>query len=248
MPPPALVARLNEQWRNGEPSGELSRAGILVHTFDNTEDDMTAKQSVGKSPQDAEPWRPCSAQAWCGQYHGRLSASIINQAQRVLFTSEFGAGIVLSPGTSLYCSYPVDGGTMQKFCPPGAPTGCAPGCATETGEPNWCDHDEAWSPLTSAQVWSCAFRPDDLEAMLRHHRNSRASQYNEVVVDTSSYETHLPNSLLAFFFLASDRGGGSERKARDAQARFLRRYRGAMTPVVSLDVDAADGNAWRLES
>lgn len=237
LPADALVAQLNDQFANGSPSNDISRAGVLVHTFDNTENDVTAKQSMGLSANEAEPWRPCSSQAWCGQFHGRFSATIINRRQRVIFTSQTSAGIVLSPATAIYCSYPVDGGTMQKFCPEGSPPDCAAGCATPEGQPNWCGHEAAWSGLMSAPVWDCAFRPSDLGGMLQHHLNSRADQYNEVVVDTRNYEANLPEALLAFFFVEQGSGGASEFKARDAHSHFMRKYPHARTALVALDVN-----------
>ena len=241
-----IVAQLNHQWTYGAPSGHLGSAGVLVHIFDNTEDDVSAKQSLGLPMEAATPWLPCSAGAWCGQFHGRLSASLINRRQRELFHSQTEAGVILSSANSIYCSYPVDGGTMNKFCPEGAPLDCAPGCANaETGLPNWCEHDEAWNLRQSAQVWDCAFRPEDLEAMLRHHLDSRASQYNEVVVDTRAYTDNLPASVLAFFFLASGRGGESEQKARAAHTRFRRRYPQTQAALVSLDLHQ-DNGAFRL--
>ena len=210
-----------------------------MHTFDRTEDDVTARASAGLPVQEAAPWLPCDARAWCGQFHDRMSASIINRRQPELFHSQSDAGIIFSPFTSIYCSYPTDGGTMPKVCAANAPPDCVPGCSdATTGQPNWCEHREAWNLLPSAQVWNCAFRPEDLEPMLRHHLGSRAFQYNEVVVDPRSFTDNLPDSLLAFFFLASggSSGGAGEEKAREAHRRFLRRYPQARTALVSLDV------------
>ena len=135
---------------------------------------------------------------------------------------------------------------MTKFCPPSAPPDCAPGCSDADGNPNWCAHEDAWAIDPSSQVWNCAFRPEDLEAMLRHHLDSRAQEYNEVVVDAARWVPFLPDSLLAFFFLVTEYGGEGERKARDAHRRFHERYPGASTPIVSLDVHGAPGQAWRL--
>ena len=249
----ALVATLNEQWIHGEPSNDIRRAGILLHTFDNTEDDVTARMSLGLpgnvATATAEPWLPCNAQAWCGMYHGRFSASIVNHHQNQLFQTHSTAGVILSPSTGIFCSYPVDGGTMEKFCPPDAPPGCAPGCADTEGNPNWCAHDEAWTISVSSQVWSCAFRPTDLEAMLRHHLFSRAHQYNEVVVDTNSYASNLPESLLAIFYLRNGPNGGDSSpgadKARAVHQRFLNKYPQQRTPLVSLDTSVQTG-AFRL--
>lgn len=229
---------LNDWWSVGAPSGDVSKAGVLVHIFDNTENDMSAKQSIGLGAETAEAWLPCDARAWCGGFSGRFSASIINRHQNTIFHSQTTAGIVISPHTGIHCSYPFDGGTMQKLCPPDAPSGCFPGCATELGEANWCAHDDAWFFEASANIWNCAFRPADLEAMLRHHLLHRVGQYNEVVVDTTSYARNLPGSLLAVFFLSQSVGGSgeSEWKARDVHRRFHDRFPDARVPLVRLDV------------
>ena len=236
FPPNEIVSHLNYWWSHGSPSNDLSRAGLLVHMFDNTENDVSAKASLGLNTNDAEPWLPCDKRAWCGQYAGRFSASIINARQRGIFRTQSTAGIILSPHTKLFCGYPMDGGTMQKFCPRGSPKGCAPGCATEDGEPNWCPHADAWSDDPSAQVFECAFRPRDMEAMLRMHLHHRSMSYNEVVVDTNSWTPNLPDSLLAVFFLADGTADG-DMKARDVWERFRRRYPGSNTPLVRLDLN-----------
>ena len=169
---------LNHVWSTGEPNADLSKAGVLVHAFDNTE------------AFDPGPWLPCPESEWCRQFGDRISASVINQRQPTVFTQST-AGLVLSPQTDIHCSYVADGGTMSKFCGPGAPAACVPGCADRTtGEPAWCE-------TGSVNIWDCAFRPTDVEVMLRHHRNERATAYNEVVVDPRNWEQRLPEMLLA---------------------------------------------------
>lgn len=121
---------------------------------------------------------------------------------------------------------------MPKVCPAGA-QGCVPGCADLDGEPNWCAHADAMSEDASADIWECAFRPSDLEGMLRHHLNSGANAYNEVVIDTRSYDSNLPESVLAIFFLTD---GESEWKAREVYGRFRKRYPNWQAPLVSLDI------------
>ena len=125
---------------------------------------------------------------------------------------------------------------MQKFCPRGSPKGCAPGCATEDGEPNWCPHADAWSDDPSAQVFECAFRPRDMEAMLRMHLHHRSMSYNEVVVSTSQWLRRLPDTLEAVFFYR----GGEQTLARTLHARFHEAFPNASTLLVSLDPNDAE--------
>ena len=122
------VEELNWRFFDHSESSDLAKAGVLVHTFDNTES------------QDGFLWKPCSEDDWCAQFSNRLSASIINEDIRSMYAPEAG-GVVLSPTAStVLCSYLADGGTMNKFCLPPAPPGCVPGCADgQTSMPNWCN-------------------------------------------------------------------------------------------------------------
>ena len=229
-----VLRHLNNVWTHGEPSSELQRAGVLVHVLDNTE-------------ANGEPWLPCRQQDWCGQFGDRISASLINAVQPTLF-SQSTAGLILSPHTPIHCSYPADGGTMPKVCGDGAPEGCVPGCSSQdgTGQPAWCSHDDAWQMSGPANIWNCAFRPEDLEAMLRHHRNERRDQYNEIVVGTESWKDSLPNIVMAIFWLRSpyltaDQLWGGEQQARGVHSAFRERYPGASVPLVSLDTTVEEG-------
>ena len=224
---------LNHAWTYGAPSGRLESAGVLVHTFDQTE-------------RESAPWWPCDApNAWCYAFRDRLCASLANARQPRLVTQKSTAGLVLSPSIPLLCSYPSDGGTMEKLCTPPAPTGCVPGCSAKgSGEPQWCAHAAAWSTSQSAAIWDCAFRPTDLEAMLRHH--AQRFEPNEVVVDTSTWARDLPELVVAIVFLVGSGLSGrqlnaGERQARDVHARMLAAFPQRPTPLVTLDLRRAEG-------
>ena len=76
--------------------------------------------------------------------------------------------------------------------------------------------------------------------MLHHHHNERPFEYNEIVVDTRTWASNLPEFVVAFFFLrrpglSKEQREGGEQQARDVHRRFLQRYPGAQTPLVALD-------------
>lgn len=235
-----VLDHLNQAWAHGTPNRDIRRAGVLVHVLDNTE-------AVGT------PWLPCLQHDWCGRFGDRISASIVNALQPTLFTQAT-AGIVLAPQAPIHCSYPTDGGSMSKLCPSGTEAyGCVPGCSSKdgTGRPAWCSHETAWNMGGTAQIWDCAFRPEDLEAMLLHHRNERSLQYNEVIVNTASWERNLPDMVMAVFWLrtpwlTSGQRWGGEQQARGVHSAFLERFPGATTPLVSLDTSLRNEGAFEM--
>ena len=241
LAPDAVVAQLNHAWQHGAPSGNLRDAGVLVHTFDSTE-----AMQAGGGPAE---WMPCSLGTWCAKFSDRISASIVNFHQPFMFKHQSSAGMIISPEVDIYCSYPADGGTMSKLCLPPAPPGCAPGCAeNEAGFPKWCRYNEAWSDSGSAQIWDCAFRPSDLEAMLRHHLNDgqRRLAYNEVVIDTRNWIAELPQTVMAIFWLIGDDLDEHERtsgeaRARDVHRRFRERFPGSQIPLLTLETSKEEG-------
>ena len=75
----------------------MSKVGLLIHTFDNTEDPKS------------KPWLPCPADQWCAKFGDRMSASIINPKLTKLFSGG-NAGIIFSPSEAeIFCSYFADG-------------------------------------------------------------------------------------------------------------------------------------------
>jgi hypothetical protein len=76
------------------------------------------------------------------------------------------------------CSYPADGGSMQRNCVNGGyMTGqnidCLPGCYTPGGNAKWC---------TAMEPYDCAWATPDLDQMMRQQLSSRNANYNEVMV------------------------------------------------------------------
>ena len=125
-PPPlppqsALVQRLNQRFRDGQPSSNLMQAGILVHVDDG------AVGSDGR-PRDAF-----------------VSASIVSDSYGRLFNGGGAGGYILNPGgVIILCSWSVDGGTHNRRCRGGVP-GCT--CPGHEGERmGWCGPRGGYCP------------------------------------------------------------------------------------------------------
>ena len=117
--------------------------------------------------------------------------------------------------------------TMSKRCDSAAPEGCVPGCCDQVGNPNWCDDVR----LESQSVYQCAFRPTDLDAMLRHHE-MRPGSYNEVIIDPGTWSA---TTVEAFYFQ-----GDGEEAARRIHADFHARNPGSVVPLVRLELQALE--------
>lgn len=182
----------------------------------------------------AEPWLPCRAPRWCADIGDRISASIISRRLPYLF-KEGHTGMVLTPSLArVRCSYFTDGGTMAKKCGgKGASPDCVPGCFDVQGHANWCKDVR----LESQDVYQCAFRTHDLDAMLRHHElRVGIVTYNEVVIDPSDWSSE---SVEAFFFVKSATGDG-EHDARRIHGQFHARYPGAAVPLIRIELRNLD--------
>ena len=245
------VDALNARFARATASNNLADAGILLHQFDNTEADMTAKQSLlsvfkGKMTPEAaadlaEPWMPCPWSAWCASFGDRLSASLISEQMPYMFSGH--AGYIFSPAVNISCSYCSDGGTMAKMCNQerAAPTECVPGCgAIGTSETNWCDTTQDVTSL-GADLWDCAFRPADLGYMLQRKQVIGSNTYNELVINTAHWQANLPGIIDAFFFLKNDDEG--ESKARSVHKRFHARYPDAHAILIQVESAGSGGAA-----
>ena len=180
------------------------------------------------------PWLRCEAPKWCADIGDRISASLINRKLPYLF-KEGAAGMILTPNEAdIRCSYFADGGTMPKRCGPDAVDGCIPGCCDVSGKPNWCTDVR----IDSQTVYQCAFRPSDLDAMMRHHE-IRPGSYNEVIVDPTRWGA---STTQAFYFVQG--ASGAEDFARDVHRRFHEHY-GLGTrsvPLVRLELQPPQGH------
>ena len=212
-----VVDQVNARFLAGTPSNDPNLAGVLVHQFDGQE----------AMP---EQWLPCpETTSWCSAFRDRFATSLINARAPYLFNNNGGLLFRMFPPSTnrIFCSYAGDGGTMTTACdPPGESESCLPGCWTSVGGggPNWC---------TPSRPWQCAFRPEDLGAMLQLHMGGQG-HYNEVILSTADYVRHLPFSLEAMFVL--DPG---DEATRHAHALFLARYGLSASDVPLLFFDRA---------
>ena len=179
----AAARNINRRFTDGEPTSDLSDAGVILHAFDAHEDPH-------------QRWRMCSEAS--GVYGGprglrcwpltsgiddRLSCSLASASgQRRPYTGD--GGLVIAPAAArLLCSYSSDGSTDDRRCSrlgagggeASAAASCVPGCHRKglDGGPHWCD-------AGSVDAGDCAWRPDDLAQMLRA---PSTSAYNEVVLE-----------------------------------------------------------------
>jgi hypothetical protein len=93
---------MSAAFRDGFPTNQLEKAGLLIHCFDETEDHQ-------------ELWRPCISD-WCRRFHfdSWWSASVINAKQPRAFGN---SGIVFAPKhNKVLCSSAEDMGSMYKGC------------------------------------------------------------------------------------------------------------------------------------
>ena len=211
-PPPAVVTAINEMFRVGKPSNDLSRVGIILHGFDNMEDHQ-------------RPWRPCPADSNdCASLRDRVSTSIVNGGMKgdgsygiPVFSSDNG-GLLLRGGSNrLLCSYIGDGGTRGVVCDPAHPNGCIAGCKL-TGD-NWCDtRQPGFNPWCDGRPYAAS----QLSTMLRYFSESPGS-YNEVVLAGSVWGSNLPRSVLAIYY-PEHCSDACEWYARDTHERMLEEY------------------------
>ena len=212
-PPSPLVALLNQKFRDGGQSSDLSKAGVLLRQFDATEDN-------------AKPWRGCpngnvrdGAGNECAIYGGRFSASIINQQIGAHLFSKTEPGTIYSPSSGLFlrCAYASDGGTRAST------DGCKNSDFCSNPMDAWCDGKP--------------HRPEELGNILVPRGG-----YNEVIIDTQSVEEHLPKAVAAFFYMKGGGLVASSRKKRVEAIReqFLGEYGNAVKsksfPLVMIDL------------
>ena len=227
---PRVVDRLNARFHNAQSSNDLGEIGVLVHTFDGQEDPT-------------EPWLACRPEQSCAFYGDRVSTSLVRPGR--VATYEFqgaGAGVIANPGVArLLCAYGGDGATRGKTCnPPGVSAACTPGCTMRGGWGlPWCDADASQDSWCNRRPW----RPSDLHRLITIEptgdggRHNQLSSYDELVLDGSSWNAHMPNAIEAFVKTSAD-----DRHATELHAAFLARYglSAAQVPLVLLSTHDLD--------
>ena len=212
---------MNERYATGHPSNDLTKVGVVVHTFDSLADYNDA-------------WTTCSLGQWCYRYSDRFSTSVVNRHLpsyyigginvRSTMADAMGGFVlnpsVLSPGSdSIFCAYASDAGTMGMTCIGRSSGSCIPGCRSnlrcQPGNSHYC-----WWP------------PDELELMMAaHERRGHTDDtgcgqidcnYNEVVVNATVWQASMPDLIEAIFFPAGSTRG--EARARAVHSAFLRAF------------------------
>lgn len=221
----AVIAALNRRFERGEPSADLASAGVLMRVIDELGDPKAQ-------------WLPCPASAWCEHLADRMPASLVNRhAPRLYAGGEWRGGFVMRPdAATVLCAYHADGSTQDKLCSPrGVSADCVPGCPTGHASAHWC---------ASQDDWQCAWRADQIDEALRqganaaHERWEKADkadrqprdaiepEYNELIIDPSSFVEALPGAVEAFFVFGQSLAplSANMRAMRRVRAAFLQRY------------------------
>ena len=96
---------LDKLFKHGVPSNNLAETGLIIHSFDGTENWAQAGTWKG--------WFPCTS-GFCENAAKWWSGSIINTDLRNSFG---GAALIMSPSeNALMCSYNSDAGTLTAGC------------------------------------------------------------------------------------------------------------------------------------
>lgn len=248
---------LNRRFREGVPSNDLDKIGVLIHQFDETEDpDM--------------PWRRCpqfchgfGQPCGCNFLKDRMTGSSISrQMPRAsdghsmpMWSKKAGGIIFRGSSNRIFCAFAGDAGTRARVCdPPGVSDTCTPGCTGEqalykadgTGEYHpWCKIDKIFK---TNDVWCDGdpWRPDMVQTMLEGFPNrekvGNVEPFNEFVFDGEYMERQLPGSIMGFFYPLTDICTSSARcqaYAERQHAKFLKEYRVSVDdyPLLGLRID-----------
>ena len=180
---PPVISLINERFRHGRPSNDLSKAGVLVHMFDHTEDSLQKWRGCPNHQTVVEGHKPGDVgNGDCLATGNRFSSSLIWKGHSPVFGG--GGGIIFRPEhVRVICGYGGDGGSRH---------GEDDGCGT-----NWCPPSEVDDP----HGWCDGrpYRPTNLVDMLQAW-SARSTTYNELIVDVATYEASLPYSIEAVIF------------------------------------------------
>ena len=188
------VAReISARFERGKPSNVLAEGGVLVHVLDGRDFDKYPDDEARE-----QPWRMCTER--CENKVDSLSASLISRRFNKLFLGGYGAvGLVIAPDAEFLCAFPSDAGTG------GHNNGrCDASERVHVGtEGYFRSHDKA-SPGYRGKTLKDALTQQYDGSWREAHYG--ASEYNEVVVGSLSWEENLPWAVEALFvsFPAAD--------------------------------------------
>ena len=187
-----LVDVLNERFRSGRPSNDLTEAGVVVHQFDDAGFNTTTRVAKSGGVSKWAPWTPCPKGQWCNKFSDRFSTSVINAGAPYAFSAHNG-GLVISADTAssgALCAWATDGRSFRaaRACIPkeqepfrwsaGWQTteereGCVPGCFNgkanqleDTDTPFKGMRSPTWCTAGAPDAW-CPWRPEQLQNSAR---------------------------------------------------------------------------------
>jgi len=167
---------LNERFRLGRPSSDLTKAGVLIHIWDHTEDERHKWQGCPAHQPGTDSTRE-EAGNDCLMLGNRFSSSMVWQGHAPLFGG--GGGIIFRPDfTRVLCGYGADAGSR----------GSNDGCKGHV----WCPNPET----SGAWCDGLPFQPKDLGYLLESW-SSHGTTYNEIIVDAAYHNRWLPYSVEA---------------------------------------------------
>ena len=213
-----------------------------MHQFDNYE----SRQ---------EPWAPCNPGQCRDGFVGRISCFVAFSSMRerrdriAVPLIGYSGGIVVSAsidGLRPRCGYGDDGSSYRKSTDYG--------CLDQ-----WCTASDPFrggeygKPCGFGSHVTHAWHPDEIGKMLElygeHSRPFKSPQfysgYNELVYASDSWNSHLPQTIEAFFLVKVSDAHGSQVTIHDVQAtvgrhrNFLRRYDLSADHVPLLTFDPA---------
>ena len=214
--PPLMLHILNAQFRDGSPSNELDRAGVVVYQFDTLADDN-------------QPWLPrCYPN--CDEEDNRFSASVMwggmpkttlsaywpltdGQTGMIPLFNPWEPGLVLKGQRSQpRCSYTLDTGSI----------GTHAGCGVSFCDPNTY---RGWTYGSCA--WPSKYTKEMLKAYLKECQdgqcgyNPTSKGYNELILEGGPLVDHLPDSVEAIFVPVNQR---CRSKCQDRARRFYEKF------------------------
>ena len=224
-----FVADLNARFDAGQPSNDLSAAGVLLHTFDALDE--------GRD----DVWNPCPNDAWCGPYNDRWSVSLVNRRSPHFFRgsgkepgNQPNGGFVINSAVigmhAVSCAWAIDGGTLGALCDPkGMSPSCTPGCRNGYG----ClslpyEGDYCWWPITQLRAM---MEQQARLAPLRANNdtcNEEDCLYNELIVDAAAWADKVPWLIAAVHFPKGSVRG--EERARAVYRALLNAFPLLMGP------------------
>ena len=248
----SVTARINDRFRTGRPSNNLTEVGLLFRQFDGLE---VHERPWEACEQDCHlPWSSKRFLALRGresksELFGRLSATIAYQGLRdrpdrkaISLIYPDRAGYVLrNEEVSLQCLYGKDAATFF------VDSSANPGCVEEYCDENhWqyfsgmpCGFSAPGKRWIAEDYHPPAYRPADMQLFLERYAEHGElwrppgfySGYNEVIVSSVDMNRQLPRAIEAFFVLNEadadvDTSGtmGSYGNVRKVRKAFIAKY------------------------